>query len=642
MELSELTQYAEDKYKIKEEHKWADIPGFSVLTHPKTGRWIALLMRQWDTDLGMEIEHCDLKCGRETLPASGRPYLLPPVRMKGPKWVGVSFSRETEPDVVFRLFDRAYVSEQAGYTIVLESSPAQRSGSPYQSSPAARSPVSPYRTGPAASVPVQDPSAPVYQDTPLPFAGRPRPERSPLPEKLREMKRLYEYGRESMEAKAKNFCRQGFFMEDYTDDAPWTGRFTGYFPTYHELTGDQLRGYFAWRTHLRLGDFRPITPSAAYLYLYEILNGIGAREIEDRLEKLRAFERGFLDAGYGDARMRTNLRRWMLELVIVNGLPQELAEQYGDPEMLETDRALAVLRDPDGQPDEAVFSALCALGGKKTEQSPAASFPEGRGIRLFAEAWRKAASLYSVRGKDLFTQCFGTQAVRNWFPFSNAVYLDKSPQEDRTYVLNSCRLYRKRGGSWQVVSYEKLHFDKAKLAGFLHETDLLLRQYLKTGRYLKEQSADVWAAPYIKAVIEEEKRAVLEASRPKVVLNLSGLDKIRRDAYITQQSLLTEEDRFPEEPAEDSFSLPEEPASPGAPNVPLGDAEVRILQALLRGEPADGLLREARLMPSIAADTINEALFDMVGDTVLLCEDDRLSLVEDYIEDVLEILGGTS
>ena len=47
-------------------------------------------------------------------------------------------------------------------------------------------------------------------------------------------------------------------------------------------------------------------------------------------------------------------------------------------------------------------------------------------------------------------------------------------------------------------------------------------------------------------------------------------------------------------------------------------------------------------MPSIAADTINEALFDMVGDTVLLCEDDRLSLVEDYIEDVLEILGGTS
>ena len=55
MELSELTAYAEEKHHIREQHKWSDSPGFSVLTDPATGKWAALLMRQWDTETGTEI-----------------------------------------------------------------------------------------------------------------------------------------------------------------------------------------------------------------------------------------------------------------------------------------------------------------------------------------------------------------------------------------------------------------------------------------------------------------------------------------------------------------------------------------------------------------------------------------------------------
>ena len=47
-------------------------------------------------------------------------------------------------------------------------------------------------------------------------------------------------------------------------------------------------------------------------------------------------------------------------------------------------------------------------------------------------------------------------------------------------------------------------------------------------------------------------------------------------------------------------------------------------------------------MPSMTADAINEALFDEIGDTVLLCEEDQLLLVDDYIEELEQILGGTS
>ena len=52
MELSELTAYAEEKFHIQEQHKWTAFPGFSVMTDPGTGKWIALLMRQWDSDRG--------------------------------------------------------------------------------------------------------------------------------------------------------------------------------------------------------------------------------------------------------------------------------------------------------------------------------------------------------------------------------------------------------------------------------------------------------------------------------------------------------------------------------------------------------------------------------------------------------------
>ena len=163
MELSELTAYAEEKFHIPEQHKWADFPGFSVLADPKSGKWLALLMRQWDFDTGTEIQRCDIKCGREVLSEDPMPFLSLPFRMHGKKWVGVALDARTEPDVVFRLFDRAvYTEEQRGYTLVLET-------------PSRESTV-------------------VYQDTALSTVGEqfvlPDPD---VPERIRQMRRLYQF-----------------------------------------------------------------------------------------------------------------------------------------------------------------------------------------------------------------------------------------------------------------------------------------------------------------------------------------------------------------------------------------------------------------------------------------------------------------
>ena len=128
MDLRELAAYAGEAYGMAEQHKWPEFPGISVLADRATGKWVALLMRFWDYDQGQEIQHCDIKCGQEVLWQDPAPYLSKPYRMKGPKWVGVTFGDDTDREEVCRLLDRAVEGgEGPGATIVLENKPqAQR------------------------------------------------------------------------------------------------------------------------------------------------------------------------------------------------------------------------------------------------------------------------------------------------------------------------------------------------------------------------------------------------------------------------------------------------------------------------------------------------------------------------------------
>lgn len=502
----------------------------------------------------------------------------------------------------------------------------------------------------------------VYGETALPFVGeRPELRRPKVPERIREMMKLYEHGDGSYLHKCRNFVRQGRLMEDYEDDAPWTGDVRKYFPTYHDFDVRQLRGYFTWRTGVRKGEYSPIAASLAYLYLYELLCGIGCSSPEDSLEKMRAFETGFLDSGIGDPSMRKNLRRWMLEYAVLHDLPAETARTFADPAMLEKDTALARLRTPENVSDEEVFSALCVFGGNRLAQSPAAADEEGRGKHLFAEVWRFALQKWTEKGKNLFEACFGGQKEFHWYPLSNALYTEDGRHPDIDYILDESRNFRCRGGRWTEERYEELYFDRKRLEELLHEADRAIRRYLKTGRNLQEKPTEAWARPYAEAVLEADRKAALEALKPKITIDLSGLEQIRRAASITRDSLLTEEEKEESRVGCDPALLTENdasrPSSETAVTKPapaeaeeegqttfdgLDEAHLTILQTLLRGETAEGQIRSAHLMPALVVDTINEAFYDEIGDNILEYDGNEISLIEDYREDVAAILGGNA
>ncbi len=140
---------------------------------------------------------------------------------------------------------------------------------------------------------------------------------------------------------------------------------------------------------------------------------------------------------------------------------------------------------------------------------------------------------------------------------------------------------------------------------------------------------------------------------PEVIIDLSHLEQIRQDAQVTRDSLLTGEEMDFAADAVDSPAAQQIEETgrlgPGQEKeTESGDGALdmldmihrQILLALARNQSAESYLKAGHLMPSVAADTINEALFDEIGDNVLEWDGDTITLVEDYRDDVLQMFGG--
>ena len=578
-----------------------------MLCDPSTGKWAALLMRQWDGDRGTMTELCDIKCGREAIAEFNAPYITEPFRMKGDKWVGVRVDGNCDEQVVFRLFDRALnSSKRYGATIVLASE-------------------------------LPKPQSKRSVETPLPVSAAVHvPVRKYIPRKIQEMSMLYEYGDRSMRQRSKNFFTQGKFMEDYEDNQPWYGDYHRYFPTYHDLRLAELRGYFTWRTQLRKGNYQPIAASLAYIYVYELLNGIGADSPEDSLRKLKEFETEYIDSGIGDSDMRRNLHRWMAELAVIKNVKPETAALYFDKKEAAQDKALTVLEQPDRYGDGEVFGALCEMTTVRLNKSPVVTKCGDEGMRLFAELWRYMLVNMTTESGNFFKMCFGTLRELRWHPLCNAVYWHPEPYADAEYVLNENHSFFCKDGLWYERTYPRVYFIREMLNDFCHEADRLLRVYLKTGRPLKQRASATWAAPHISAFIEADRQAKIEAAKPKITIRFSQLEQIRQDASVTRDSLLTEEEMTEAEEIEASPANAYDELTSDL----LNEVQLKIMSMLLSGESVRPFINENHLMSSVLADEINEALFDEIGDTVLECDGENLSLIEDYTEDVKELLGG--
>lgn len=551
----------------------------------------------------------------------------------------------------------------------------------------------------------------VYADEPILKTGRQM--QNFLPDQYRKMREISRWqddpkgGAGRWLSEAELFYRQGLLMADFEDDCPYNGTFKSYFPTYNAMSDRQLRGYFTWRAQVRRGTVEETSTSFAFLYLYELICGIGVDNPLDGFNKIKAFWDVYRAFEPGIDRFA---RVWLQDYAVFHGLDPKLLR---DSKTVMFDNALIELRRaardlvpapaPSGQtpkrrktpeptlplpPDEVreerLMAAINALSTYNLSNSRL-DRSHHRDLRHVACAvYVRMARYYDTHRKTgIVASLFGEETAMPYTMFASAVFFAPERHEDCEYRLDPIHIYRCQNGFWECMRIHGSRQKSSKLGEMMRACDQRLRLALDPAHPLKEEKVP----KYLAKIIDDEIMAWLSwdaAHQPvKIDIDLSQLGHIRSAAAQTREALLIDEEREDSSPVEAEATLIEQPSTESAPGMTAEPSEMAIQQdepdeptvsteefgvvaPLLVSVPApvtpapteaanklapaaDAFLRallkhnaaqatsavvQSGQSEDMLVDTINEALFDLVGDTVIEFGSAGPQIIEDYEADV--------
>lgn len=551
----------------------------------------------------------------------------------------------------------------------------------------------------------------VYADEPILKTGRQM--QNFLPDQYRKMREISRWqddpkgGAGRWLSEAELFYRQGLLMADFEDDCPYNGTFKSYFPTYNAMSDRQLRGYFTWRAQVRRGTVEETSTSFAFLYLYELICGIGVDDPLDGFNKIKAFWDVYRAFEPGIDRFA---RVWLQDYAVFHGLDPKLLR---DSKTVMFDNALIELRraardlvpapapsgqtptrrktseptlplPPDEEREERLMAAINALSTYNLSNSRL-DRSHHRDLRHVAcSAYVRMARYYDTHRKTgIVASLFGEETAMPYTMFASAVFFAPERHEDCEYRLDPIHIYRCQNGFWECLRIHGSRQKSSKLGEMMRACDRRLRLALDPAHPLKEEKVP----KYLAKIIDDEIVAWLSwdaAHQPvKIDIDLSQLGHIRSAAAQTREALLIDEEREDDVPTEVDTAESEQPEAKPATDVmaepiaapternkadeptisteqfgvvapllaptpavvstapagtatELAPAADAFLRALLEQNAAQATLAVVQSGQSedMLVDSINEALFDLVGDTVIEFSAAGPQIIEDYEADV--------
>lgn len=551
----------------------------------------------------------------------------------------------------------------------------------------------------------------IYADEPILKTGRQM--QNFLPDQYRKMREISRWqddpkgGAGRWLSEAELFYRQGLLMANFEDDCPYNGTFKSYFPTYNAMSDRQLRGYFTWRAQVRRGNIEETSTSFAFLYLYELICGIGVDDPLDGFDKIKAFWGAYRAFEPGIDRFA---RVWLQDYAVFHGLDPRLLRDSKtvmfDNALIELRRAardLAPAQAPSGQtakrrktseptlplpPDEAREERLmAAINALSTYNLNNSRLDRGHHLDLRHVAcavYVRMARYYDTHRKTgIVASLFGEETAMPYTMFASAVFFAPERHEDCEYRLDPIHIYRCQNGFWECMRIHGSRQKSSKLGEIMRACDQRLRLALDPSHPLKEEKVP----KYLAKIIDDEIVAWLSwnaTHQPvKIDIDLSQLGHIRSAAAQTREALLIDEEREDDTTADveeadsgqpeaepvanmivepvaapmeqdeadeptistEQFGvvaplLPPAPAPATAMSADTASALVPAaegyLRALLEQNAAQAASAVARSDQSedMLVDSINEALFDLVGDTVIEFGATGPQIIEDYEADV--------
>lgn len=485
-------------------------------------------------------------------------------------------------------------------------------------------------------------SARTYADEPILLRGSQLS--SYLPDKIREMRALARRPEARSWSDARLFVEQARLMADYEDDLPFHGTFQSYFPTYEAMSNRELRGYFTWRARVRAGEVEHTSTSFAYVYLYELINGIGTEPGESAFRAIESFWQQWRET---DPSMDRYVRPWLVDYVVFYGLDPALSLPYVNAEH---DRAVAALaraeKDALAQPPargrrkplsfgtnpqatSELFDALAELSTYRVKESRLYKDNEDALREVSCAVFAELARYYrKSRSQGLTESLFGSRHPMPHLMFASAVFYARERHEDCTVELGDTCRYLCKNGIWSCDALHDGGSRSAKLGQVLRACDRQLRVALDHPSPLAEHGDPKYLTKIIERVTSDY-LAWRETHAPRrIEIDLTKLAGIRSVAAETREALLVDEERADEAPSP-AQPTPEENADTGL----FSDEERELLHRLLSGEG------DLPAHVDLLVDAVNEKLFDLLGDTAVeFGPSGAPELVEDYVEDVRSAL----
>lgn len=459
-----------------------------------------------------------------------------------------------------------------------------------------------------------------------------------VPKEIKNMIDSYQYSLPGFIRREKNFYLQGKLMASYEDDYEGRQSFLRYYPTYHDLTVGQARTYFTWRTKIRQNIYEKISDSYAYIYLYELLNGIGIKDPEEGLDKLINFNKNY--AQRFSPEIGAYLERWIRDYIVFYNINK--ANNTFFVKEQDNDKKYERLLYPDQFSSHEVAENLIKLSNYKICNCPLYKKSIEKFEYLLVLIWHKILDLRND-GFDFFTSYIAYKNQMTIQLFSAAVFNHELEPQTTSYEIDQIRkyFYDKEKDTWCCESYWGLTGQKSIMGNFLHEVDREIRLRFNLGRNLKPRKIEKHYLKAIKDGIEEYRIEEQKLKQPKIEFNLSQLSTIRDDAAGTRDSLLTEEELQAEQ--EEKEQLEEAIVDTEQEDYGLSSEEMSTIILLLKGKDLNKYLKEHHLMAAVIIDNINEKLFDEFGDNVIEFINDIPTVIEDYQEDLEDMfLKGTN
>ena len=418
------------------------------------------------------------------------------------------------------------------------------------------------------------------------------------------------------------FVEQARLFADKTVHSARFAPFAAYWPTYAVMSPAQSQWYFYWRNLVRIGEYPPTDLSYIFLYVYELINLVGANSPLDAYQRLKGVWRAYRDEYM---RLDRYLYPWACDLVFVHNLDVPLDDLDGvcgpTVNSLDLDRQLFVrFSQSPLSLDVSLLSRACNYDMTKSR------FYQGAFKELCDEYIPKTIALV-----DAFLQKQQGARIADLFR--------PEPVKRERYLFQSA-LY---AGEPRVLCVDAIPFSTyAPLRDFLAQVVRYAESKLRSLRNYRGKLRGIELEEVLMRLIDgylERELSQRPAPKSEIVIDSDKLARAAEDAEHIRRMLTVEETC-----EEDANTHAEEPLSKqdyAAVDLllQLGRDQCRILEALIHNGfemQGDALQKE---VPDVfleqAVDGINEKALLLLGSLLIVSEQGTRLIDEDYREDLV-------